>query len=140
MTAMVTVPYIRFGATDVAVHDRTADLHAAIVDLGSFGASVHIDDAVTARQLAAAFTRAAGLLDGQPATGGEPGGMVAERSRMPAELAARLTVARDAVAGFSRQRAAFASGGDPVDWLAWSQRLAIALEGLAGAVEGETRP
>ncbi len=69
MSAFVTVPYIHFDAADVSVHDRTADLHSVIVELAGFGAGVHIDDAAAARELAAAFTKAAEFLEQAQAGG-----------------------------------------------------------------------
>lgn len=51
------------------------------------------------------------------------------------ETAARRTLGRAAAADFAREAAAFAAGGRTPDWLAWSHRLASALNGLLTALD-----
>jgi len=52
-----------------------------------------------------------------------------------AELAARLTVARDAAAAYGRSRREFRAGGAPLDWYHWSERLCMALDGLIDLID-----
>jgi hypothetical protein len=46
-----------------------------------------------------------------------------------------LAVARDSLAGFRRHRTAFVRGESPADWMAWAERLSIALGDLVGALD-----
>lgn len=59
--AYICLPQPELGSP--AVHDHTADLGIVAIDVPASGVAVHVRDAALAREWAAAWTRAAELLE-----------------------------------------------------------------------------